>query len=250
MSRFATRLFSAFAVLSLFCVSQLAVADTITVSVFGTDTETQVTRGFEQTFSNADSELVVNPDDTFSLNLPERPANDVWQLNGLTASGDFDPIVNLGFVVTNTSASPADFVFTIALPVSPALPAPTFMGASASFTVTDANFAGGASLTSTSPDPMFLGLIDGAPALPLFDDPSSIVTPAGSLSDFQVLGLPGPTIPSGPVASSIGIEIRFTLSPGDSASGTTSFIVEVPEPSSMLLVFSLIGTTAVVRRSV
>jgi hypothetical protein len=46
------------------------------------------------------------------------------------------------------------------------------------------------------------------------------------------LGLPGPTIP-GPVAmTSIGIRHRFTLSPGDSSSFTSFFVVMAPEPAT------------------
>lgn len=216
----------------LFLSAGLASAEPITVDIVGLDPSSDAVQASPTFEVDADS------DGFFAANIGERPAGPLWKLDSLTLSGETDPIANLGFAVTNTASIPVEFIFTMTVPIAPPLPA-SFIGGSASFTLTDADFSGDSDLSSNGAgDPGFVGLIDGVPALSLFDAPFTISTPAGSVSDFEVLGLPGPTIPSGPALTSIGIEVNFSLSPGDSASGTFSFVVEIPEPSSALIAVS------------
>jgi hypothetical protein len=62
-------------------------------------------------------------------------------------------------------------------------------------------------------------------------------------------GLPGPTLPSGPALSTIGIINRFTLTPGDTFAGSGFFVVEaVPEPSTLALVAVALSCVPLARR--
>jgi hypothetical protein len=77
--------------------------------------------------------------------------------------------------------------------------------------------------------------------LDIYPDPAVFTVGfAGGTVNVPALnpGLPGPTLPSGPATSTIGIINRFVLSPGDQFSGNSFFVViGVPEPST----FALLG---------
>lgn len=64
------------------------------------------------------------------------------------------------------------------------------------------------------------------------------ITVGAFLSDSRSanFGTPIPSLPGPGVTSDIGITLKFTLTPGDSASFTGVFVVNpVPEPASMML---------------
>ena len=95
-----------------------------------------------------------------------------------------------------------------------------------------------------------MGMIDGAGVMQLYPDPPGLSVSApfdgGSANILAVsAGLPGPTLPSGAVNNSIAIQHAFTLTPGDSATLSSYFIV-VPEPASLLLL--AVGALVLPRR--
>ena len=84
---------------------------------------------------------------------------------------------------------------------------------------------------------MYMGMIDMAGVLSLLppdapDVPLVVSTAGGVDTASKVAGLPGPTLPSGAVNSSIGIQHKFTLTPGDNAT-FNSFFVVTPEPATL-----------------
>jgi hypothetical protein len=69
---------------------------------------------------------------------------------------------------------------------------------------------------------------------PPFALPIAIAGDTDTVSD--VAGLPGPTLPGPAATTSIGITIKFNLSPGDSAGFTSFFVVEaIPEASTVTM---------------
>lgn len=155
---------------------------------------------------------------------------------------DPDPFVDALFAIKNVSGVTQTFVVSVTMPIAPPVLPSSLMGGSAALTVTDANFTDGATLSTQAGTPFYSGEIDGVGVLSLFDDPYTLSAAFGSNSDSMSAGLPGPTIPGPAALNSIGIRHVFTLTPGDSASLTSSFIVvAVPEPQSWLLMLVAIG---------
>lgn len=179
----------------------------------------------------------------FSYSEGERNAGPLWQLNSLDVSGDVDPIANLNFAVTNTATVDVEFNFVVTVPIVPLGPETLFGGTVAVSLTDNLNSPAGATLSSNGAgDPIYVGLINGTDRLPLLKAPFSLSVPFGSDGASEAKSFPLPTL-DGPAATSIGIEISFVLSPGDSASGTSAFVVEldltpdgvVPEPATMSL---------------
>jgi hypothetical protein len=169
--------------------------------------------------------------------------NGTWDFQwGVT--GDPDPVVSSNLTVVNNTATTQTYISVVTLPISPAIPGGTLMGGSVGATVTDAN--GGGALLSTvnaAGEAFYTALIDGVAVQTLYPNPSSVSV----VSPFTTNTLPGlafgTPIPSqpGPAAlTSIAIQLKFTLSPGDSVGFTSVFNV-VPEPTSM----GLLGLAAV-----
>jgi hypothetical protein len=127
--------------------------------------------------------------------------------------------------------APMDFTFATMSPVAP-LPS-SLIGGSTIVTIQDANFDGAATLKNITGLPGYSGTIDGANALDLLFPFSITAPPPGFASESA--GLPGPTIPDGPIAAFIGITHRFNLTSLDNATFNSTFQVVVPEPSSMVL---------------
>jgi hypothetical protein len=119
-------------------------------------------------------------------------------------------------------------------------------------TLTDANNNGSATVSTAGGLPLYRGQIDGATVLSIYPDPYSLsVAFAGQSINVPALnpGLPGPTLPSGAAASTIGIINQFQLSPGDIFAGNSFFVIElVPEPSTIGLAAAALTATLFVRR--
>jgi hypothetical protein len=96
-------------------------------------------------------------------------------------------------------------------------------------------------LSSTSPSAVYIARLDGASVQTLFNDPYSLSCATAFCSTTQNASF-GPTAGPG-VTTNMGIDIRFTLSPGDSATITSVFdIVSAPEPgAAALLALGLLG---------
>jgi hypothetical protein len=165
-------------------------------------------------------------------------------------SGQYDPTVNGAFAVTNLLAVPQTFTLNVTVPVPPIAPS-SLMGGSVSGGFTDAN-GGGVTFDSSGVTAIYTALIDGASVATLLPAPvalsagpflSGVVGPA----DF---GTPIPSAPGPALTTDMGIELKFVLSPGDTATLNGVFVVEpVPEPSSVIL--ALLGLACglfVVRR--
>jgi hypothetical protein len=172
--------------------------------------------------------------------VPENP-NFTWELSNWNISLDQDPFVSSAFGFKNVGAT-ATFTIVASIPVAPLGPT-TLMGGSTGGSVTDSDFNGLGGISTVAPDAFFVGLIDGVPVVPaaeLHPHPFSVgfAFPGDTASiPSASFGLPGPTVPGPPVAATIGIRNRFSLTGGDSVASTNFFVVEVavPEPATLLL---------------
>lgn len=220
--------------------ASFAAAEGISFSIVGFVPGTDPAEGQVRSVEKID----LDEEGRFFFETPEEgPEGELWQLNSLTVVGQTNPLANLNFAVTNTTTQDIEFNLFVTVPIPPIAPE-TLYGGSAAFTLTDnTDSSPGATLSSNlAGDPLYAGQIDGSTVLPLLDAPFLLSIPSGSSIAGDSLSFPLPTI-DGPAASSIGIELNFVLSPGDSASGTTVFNVEpdltpdgvVPEPSAALL---------------
>jgi hypothetical protein len=144
---------------------------------------------------------------------------------------DPDPFVLNNILVTNTTATPQIFSAFVGLPTT--FPGPNLISGNVRTDVIDGGGAPGASLSSVSPTPIYAAQIDSSAVATLQDHPFSIVAPAGGSAGSAASF--GPIVNTGAVTGSIGIQLRFMLSAGDTASILSRFdVVPVPEPSTFL----------------
>jgi hypothetical protein len=159
--------------------------------------------------------------------------NDDWDFTW-AVSGDPDPVVSSNLTIVNNSLVTQTFTSLVVLPIAPTIPGGTLIGGSVGATVTDSN--GGGALMSTVPgEAFYTAYIDGVAVQTLYPHLStvSVVSPFTSAvlpaADF---GTPIPSQPGPPALASIAIQLKFTLSPGDSVGFTSVFNV-VPEPAGL-----------------
>ena len=157
---------------------------------------------------------------------------------------DPDPTITGNVVITNLTASTQNYALTFNLPVVPRFN-PSLLNGSVGLTTTADSTA--ATVATVAPDPIYAALIDGVTVRKLLDNPFSLSAPAfDSAVATDKFGIPAP-IGGGAVNASIGINLRFSVTPGDQAGITSQFTANpVPEPSSLLTL--AIGGLALVRR--
>ncbi len=195
-----------------------------------------------QTNPSGQPETPGNTEEFRYVGETERPEFDLtWDV-----FADVDPIVQSVIGFTNNGANTALFTVVTQLPISPAITPASLMGGSVGGSVTDANGDGLGGVNTIAGSSIFAGMIDGAVVSnarllthSFTSDPFLFGGDTNNIpaSDF---GLPGPTEPGPAALNSIGIQLEFELSPGDSVAISSFFQVEIPSPGSA----SLLGVSA------
>ena len=142
-----------------------------------------------------------------------------------------DPFVLNNFLVTNTLGVPQVFSVFVGLPT--ALAAPNIISGNVRTSVIDGGFDG-ATISTVVGQPLYQAQIDFGTVATLQNDPFSVVAPSGGSNTLSATF--GPSVSGVPVVTNIGVQLRFMLSPGDTASILSRFdVVPVPEPSTIAL---------------
>jgi len=148
-----------------------------------------------------------------------------------------DPFVLNNFLVTNNLNVPQVFTVFVGLPAT--LAAPNTISGNVRTSVIDGGLDG-ASITSVPGQPIYQAQVDFAGVTNLQNDPFSVVAAAGDSASASASF--GPTVSNVAVGSTIGIQLRFMLSAGDTASILSRFDVVpgganggLPEPTTLTL---------------
>jgi len=160
-----------------------------------------------------------------------------------------DPFISAVLHITNMTGATKEFSINPSILIAPQIFGGSLTSGSVSLTLIDLNQNGATLSTNGGGDPIYQSQIDGNPFESLMDAPVNYSIPGGTLGfgpeDF---GTPGasPSHPGPQVLTSIGIELKATLSPGDMATIVATFEV-TPEPGTVaLLAFG--GLTMLLRR--
>lgn len=153
---------------------------------------------------------------------------------------DTDPLIYGNILVQNNTLVSQTYTLGFSIPTTWA--APSFIRGSI-----DTSLIGtSATVSSVAPFSIYSAQIDGLTVKTLQDNPFSLSTPAGAISSTASFGYDVNLIP---VTSSIGIQLKFELSPGDTVAIVSDFEIVsevVPEPTSLALV--LLGGGAMMLR--
>jgi hypothetical protein len=145
---------------------------------------------------------------------------------------DPDPFVLNNILVTNTTTSTQIFSAFVGLPTT--FPAPNFISGNVRTSVIDGG-TDGATIATVAPTALYQAQIDGTTVATLQNHPFSVSAPVGGSNTASATF--GPTVNAIPVTSNIGIQLRFSLTPGDTAAILSRFDVNaVPEPASAALI--------------
>lgn len=165
---------------------------------------------------------------------------------------DSDPVVTGTTAVTNLNTlSSVQFTLLFTLPTGPVGPS-TLIGGSVQGGMTDNN-GDDATVSTAVGSSFYAARIDGGTVQTLYADPQSFSAGGAFLSGNianVAFGTPIPSQPAGAVVANIGIQLDFILTPSDSASFTSNFVVvAAPEPPmAALLGLGLAGLVLVTRR--
>jgi len=156
---------------------------------------------------------------------------------------DPDPFVLNNILVTNTTTSTQIFSAFVGLPTT--FPAPNFISGNVRTNIIDGGNDGG-TVATVSPTALYQAQIDGTTVATLQNHPFSVTAPAGGSNTLAATF--GPTVNAVPVTSNIGIQLRFSLTPGDTAAILSRFdVTAIPEPGSVALIgigLALVGSAS------
>ena len=199
--------------------------------------------GMGQTFNYAQdpaSFQAVQSSDMWELSAPETYMEPgAVQLTVQELRYANDPIVYNSILVQNIAASVQTYTFGVSLATTWTAPNSIRGSIDTSLIGTDAQVASVAGVS------IYTAMIDFAAVRTLQDAPFMLTTPQDAVSASDAFGYDLSNIA---VNSSIGIQLRFSLSPGDTATIVSDFeVVDViPEPGTMALL--LLGGSLLIWR--
>jgi hypothetical protein len=93
-----------------------------------------------------------------------------WMVLSASSEVKEDPFITNNFQVVNNTGAAATFTFTVNTPI-PAFYATEMIESNILIQLNDNDFVNAASLSSTSPDPVYEAFVNGVSVLTLLDDP-------------------------------------------------------------------------------
>lgn len=199
------------------------------------------------------SSTVSQPDEngavTWSLTSPF--VKTLYRVDTMSAQLKEDPFVTNNITLTNLSGVTQTFVVTVLLPIT-AFPYDATIASSIGVTVTDSNNNGTVTASSVSPTGIYSGTVNGSTVITMMPHTTTVSCATSGCSTTASDNTYVPQYAAGPgTANSIGIALRFSLTPFDSIGITSRFeIINVPEPSTLALFAMGILGVAFVRRVV
>jgi hypothetical protein len=185
---------------------------------------------------------------------PVDPSNPYTEIDGLTITGmnailKEDPFVTSNISFVNNTLATQTYTVVVSLPI-PAFFYNATVGSSVGVTVTDGP-SGGVTASSVSPQGIYSGQVNGITILTLLADPTTVSCGLNGCTNTVSDNTGVPQLPAAAgIATTIGIELKFTLSAGDQVGITSRFEI-VPEPAAAaLLVLGLGIVLARVRRPI
>jgi len=145
---------------------------------------------------------------------------------------DADPTVINFFALQNNLLVAQTFTITVVIPTAGSFGPPSTINGSIGGSITDTT-GNGVQLTNFGTNSIYTALVDGSPVQTLLNNPQNYTAGAFGSQTFGPASF-GPTVIGVGATSSIGIQVQFTLSPGDIASYTSVFTL-VPEPGTLML---------------
>jgi hypothetical protein len=170
-------------------------------------------------------------------------------LDSWTMTFDTDPSIAGVVAVTNNLNITQHFTLIFTLPVA-AIPGSSLTRGSVGGSVTDSANSDTATVAAPAGSAIYTSMIDGVLQTQLYADPSSFLAPVDISGNVPATSFGSPVYLPGPaVATTIGIQLDFTLTAGDSASFTSNHIVlPVPEPAPATMMLLGLGALALRRR--
>ena len=147
---------------------------------------------------------------------------------------DSDPYMIVAASMTNSSKTDTlPYTLVVQVPVSSSLAAPTRHGGSVSGSITTG--PSGGTISTIEPLALYQGQIDGVGVFDLYEHEWSWSRGGGGTESFpdNEAGLP-PSLPSGAVLNTIGIEFNFSLTP-QTGVGLTGYFEVIPEPATLAI---------------
>lgn len=178
-----------------------------------------------------------------------RSPGEVFRISGSWASADWecswdleldpDPFVFSDISIRNLTGATQDFSIEVLLAAVP-VGAPSVMTGSVSGSVGD--FTGnGAELRDFGGAPLYEALVDGATVRSLYEGPQAFLAGAGLTSSVPTRSFVAEAGPG--VLAEIGIRNAFTLTAGDNAQLTSTFLI-VPTPGAGSLLMAAVAVSA------
>jgi hypothetical protein len=145
---------------------------------------------------------------------------------------DPDPFVLNNILVTNTTTTTQTFSAFVGLPTT--FEGPNLISGNVRTNAIDGG-NDGATVATNPPQALYQAQIDGVTVQTLQNHPHSVIAPIGGSNTSAESFVP--TVNPLPVTSNIGIQLRFSLSSGDTAAILARFdVTKIPEPASVALI--------------